>query len=318
MSAWMRSRRRVPAPDDALAQRFEEALGTVEHQRHFGNQHEIRLRAGERGIRRDEAGIATHELDDADAVRRAFRLRVRAVDHLHRFGNGGFETEALVEQNDVVVDRFRNADDGLFQPAELAFVGNFARRAQRAVPADDEKNVDAHALQRVDDGRRVLLPAGTRENGAALRVNVGNGLRVQQNRLMVALRHKPFVAVAETVDARDAVGMAKPHDEVADHVVQARAKAAAGHDADFRFRRIEENVLARSRHLEGRQRLALADGFHHAGKRNVLKNAVGIRLEKLFGKVKLLERRRKAARAEIFDRGLRGDGIVAGGRIHSA
>ena len=67
---------------------------------------------------------------------------------------------------------------------------------------------------------------------------------------MAVARDEPLVAVAETVDARDAVASGELRDDAADDVVQPRAQAAAGDDGGGGLGRIEEDLLARAGDLE--------------------------------------------------------------------
>ena len=57
---------------------IEESAGTVEGERDLGDEAEVDILAGEGGAGGDEAGVAAHELDQADAVGRARGLDVGA------------------------------------------------------------------------------------------------------------------------------------------------------------------------------------------------------------------------------------------------
>ena len=56
----------------------------------------------------------------------------------------------------------------IFAPALGDLVGDRLRAAERAVAADHEEDVDARALEAVDDLLRVLLAAGGAEDRAAV------------------------------------------------------------------------------------------------------------------------------------------------------
>ena len=58
----------------------EEAVGTDHVELDLGHEDEIRVAIGEDGMGGDKAGVATHELDQADAVGRAERFDVGAAD----------------------------------------------------------------------------------------------------------------------------------------------------------------------------------------------------------------------------------------------
>ena len=59
----------------------------------------------ERGVGRDEARVAPHELHEPHAVHRALRLGVRAADDVRRLNEGRLETEGRTHELEVVVDR---------------------------------------------------------------------------------------------------------------------------------------------------------------------------------------------------------------------
>ena len=154
----------------------------------------------ERGVAGDEARVAPHQLDEADAVARARRLDVRAADRLHRGREGALEAEAAVDEVDVVVDRLRDPDDRDGQPAPLDLRDDLARAAQRAVAADHEQHADAERRERVDHLDRVLAAARRAEHGAALLVDLAHLRRAQAHRLVAVARDQPLEAVAEAED----------------------------------------------------------------------------------------------------------------------
>jgi len=56
-------------------------------------------------VRGDEAGVAAHQIDDADTGGVRHRLVPRGVDRIRRFGDRRAEPEGMVEEHDVVVNR---------------------------------------------------------------------------------------------------------------------------------------------------------------------------------------------------------------------
>jgi hypothetical protein len=101
--------------------------------------------------------VATHQLDDTDTVHGACRLDVSASDHLDRGGKRRLESEASIDEVDVVVDRLRDADDSDRETAPLDFADELHRAAECAVAADDEEHPDAELFQTVDHVFRGLL-----------------------------------------------------------------------------------------------------------------------------------------------------------------
>ena len=83
----------VPAQFEAPFQRGEQAAVAVQLERRFGDEHEVGLTQSEGGLRRDESGLAAHELDDADAVGRAHGFHMRAADGFGGLVHGGVETK---------------------------------------------------------------------------------------------------------------------------------------------------------------------------------------------------------------------------------
>ena len=89
------------------------------------------------------------------------------------------EAEGLVEEHDVVVDGFGDADDGDLKAAFVDFIGDGQAAAEGAVAADDEEDVDGHAFEAIDDFDGVLVAAGGAEDGAAALVDFGDHFGVE-------------------------------------------------------------------------------------------------------------------------------------------
>ena len=66
----------------------------------------------------------------------------------------GGEAERAEDVHDVVVDRLGDADDGDLQSAAGDLFADCMGAALRAVAADAEQDVDALAVEEVDDHRR--------------------------------------------------------------------------------------------------------------------------------------------------------------------
>ncbi len=73
--------------------------------------------ACDRSARGDEAGGATHELDQANAVRRSHRLDVGPAQHLASDFQRGHVAKADLDIRHVVVDGFGNPDHRLGKTA---------------------------------------------------------------------------------------------------------------------------------------------------------------------------------------------------------
>ena len=132
----------VFAAIEALVETIEEAVFAFHHDRHFGDQHKVDVAHGQRRKTGDEAAMAAHEFDEADAVVGALGFLVGGADGRGGGGVGGLKTKRLVEEHDVVVDGLGDADEGDLEAALVDFIGNGQAAAERAVAADDEQDVD--------------------------------------------------------------------------------------------------------------------------------------------------------------------------------
>lgn len=110
-SAFCRHDHGMPAGLQALRQSGQQAAVALQGKRRLGNQHKIYFLEGQGGPRRNEAGFAAHQFDQADAVGRAASFRMRALNGLGGFEYRCLETEGLRDEVNVVVNGFRDADD---------------------------------------------------------------------------------------------------------------------------------------------------------------------------------------------------------------
>ncbi len=76
----------------------------------FRNQDDVSA-AGDSGVERDPAGVASHHFHDHDAVMR-FGGGVDAVDGVGCDVDGGVKAEGDLGGGEVIVDGLGNADDG--------------------------------------------------------------------------------------------------------------------------------------------------------------------------------------------------------------
>src|ERR1700674_4555280 len=128
--------------------------------RNFRNQNDVRG-AGESGVQRDEAGVATHHLQHDHAVV-TLRRRVKLVDGFQRGVDRGVESESRDGASHVVVDGLRDTDDFDASLAQLV------RDAHRSVAAHGDHRIDAEFASVFDQlSRAVLFDEGSvgLENG---------------------------------------------------------------------------------------------------------------------------------------------------------
>ena len=237
-----------------MAQAFEQAPLAFELERHLRDKYEIHIATRQRRVTGDEAGIAAHELHEPHAIDGSGGLDVSAFHRLHSGVKGRLEAKALVEVADVVVDSLRNAHDGLFESTRLDFLHQCRRATQRAIPADDEEDVDAHLFERIDHLTDVLHATRAAQHRAAEVVRLLHGMRAQQQRRVAVALNQPFVAVTEAIGAGDAVLEVKTVHEAADDVIQTRAQTSAGHDAHGGACRVKIDHLPRASLLVARHR----------------------------------------------------------------
>jgi hypothetical protein len=132
------------------------------------------------------------------------------------------------------------------------------------------------SCQPVDHLARVVFAARRPECGSALVVDVRHERGVQDGRFS-ARWAEAAVAIAEADDVLDAVALGELEHKSPDHVVDAWAQAAARDDAAPQAPRVEEDVIARARQLEGwRARRLVAMGRHDTGKAVVQEDTVGL------------------------------------------
>mmetsp|Transcript_13527 Transcript_13527/g.34420 ORF Transcript_13527/g.34420 Transcript_13527/m.34420 type:complete len:333 (-) Transcript_13527:608-1606(-) len=167
--------------DDAVLLALEE-VGDVPQQSalalelegDLGDEAEVDLSRREGGLHGDVARVAAHEFDEADAVEGGGGLDFRGGDGHLGFFDGGVEAEGFVDERDVVVDGFGDADDGDFEAPFHDFFVELDGAAVGAVAADDVDVVEAVVFDGVDDHLGVVAAAGAAEEAAALVVDVGH------------------------------------------------------------------------------------------------------------------------------------------------
>ena len=130
---------------------LQEAAFAFQPEGDFGDEHEVGVAHGQRGVAGDEAGVAAHELDQAHAVGRALASTWTAR-MLSAASEKAVWKPKLWSMNmmslSIVLGMPTTA---IFAPALGDFLGDAHGAAERAVAADDEQHVDAHPFQAIDD-----------------------------------------------------------------------------------------------------------------------------------------------------------------------
>ena len=160
---------------------------------------------------------------------------MQPVDRIGREADRRVEPERVRRFDDVVVDRFRNADDWHAHREEAV------RDGQCSVAANHHERVHVHLVEHVDAARGVIgfRPAGLvvgervtaiggAENGSADAEDAGD---------VPGCEDSPAIWLDQAIEAvlesdRFAVRLRSGLDNSADHGVQPWRIAAAGHHAD--------------------------------------------------------------------------------------
>ena len=164
--------------------------------------------ARERRFGSDKSRFAPHEFYQADAVDLRVRFHVDRRDGFFCLLHRRFKTEGPVDEQKIVVDRFRNTDDRHFQTAPLYFACDIERAALRSVAADDKHHADAELFDAVDHVRNAVASASARtEKRTADFMNFVDVVRCQFERFESLIGEKSFKAVLKAEDAAHTVSI---------------------------------------------------------------------------------------------------------------
>ena len=90
---------------DPVSKGLKQSAGSVQFERHLGNETEVYALTGQCGITSDESGFAPHQLHQADAIACTDGLDMRAGNSFYGLGERSFKTKTLVQVWNVVVNR---------------------------------------------------------------------------------------------------------------------------------------------------------------------------------------------------------------------
>ena len=229
---------------------FERLEESFQRERYFGNEAEVHDGRCKGCVGGDKARVAAHELHETEPVERSVRFVVRARNHVGRGEHRRLETERAVDEVQVVVDGFRDADDRDGLAALLHFFGDGVCPAQRAVTADAEQHVDVEAHEGVHHDGGFLHAARTPEDGAAVFLDGVDDIRVQYDGRVAVGGVESAVAVGDAENVPDAVVEPEHLNEALDDVVEAGAEATAGDDSRACPCGVVEDGLARACRFE--------------------------------------------------------------------
>mmetsp|Transcript_25996 Transcript_25996/g.77058 ORF Transcript_25996/g.77058 Transcript_25996/m.77058 type:complete len:285 (-) Transcript_25996:872-1726(-) len=174
-----------------LVQVGHEAGGSVELERDLRDEHRVHHAGRHRGLHRDEARLAAHELDQADAAARRAGLYLCSQQRALRLLDRGVEAKAFVDEQDVVVDRLGHADDAAADLVLLAHRVDGVGARIAAVSTDDKQHVNAPHVDALDNLLDVGAATRRPQDGAPLKLDPVDVLCRQHNRLDVGVVKAP-------------------------------------------------------------------------------------------------------------------------------
>ena len=217
----------VSAAPEPLGEHVDHPAAALQRERDLGDEAEVHIGSGQGGVGRDEAGVSTHQLHQADPVQRAARLGVGGEDRPGRRFHCRGEPETALDPVQVVVDRLGNTHHGETQSPADRLGGDGRRPTQCAVAADAEQHRHAVSHQRVDHHRGVLRTPRRGEDGSAVGVHVRNDVSGQLERRVLVRIGEPGEAVAVAEDAAHAVAVTQREGQRPEYVVEPGAQPAA-------------------------------------------------------------------------------------------
>src|ERR1700693_4870267 len=96
---------------DPLSKGRQKAAGAMQFKSHLRDQAEVHLLAGQRGITSNKSRVSPHQFDQTDTIDCTDRLDVRTGNGFHGLGKRSFKTKTLVEEKDVIINRFGYSND---------------------------------------------------------------------------------------------------------------------------------------------------------------------------------------------------------------
>jgi hypothetical protein len=149
----------VAASNDALPQLLEKAVITLQCERHFRNKHAVGITAGNRCGAGDEARMAAHQLDQANAIPGASRLGMCRSDGIDGGGASRFVPEAFVHVGHIVVDGLRDPDNRELVATPGGLLSDGAPAPLCAIASYNEENVYLPLDELVHHALGLLRPA---------------------------------------------------------------------------------------------------------------------------------------------------------------
>ena len=210
----------------AILQSLQQSLFSIKIESDFRDEDKIDIVLGQGSADGDVTGLAAHDFDQTDSHGGSLGLDMGRLDRLDGFGDGCVKAEGFFNEVQIVVDGFRNADDADVQVSPENLFGEESRRAHGPIPADAEKKIDVHPLERRHHLADILLPPRRGEDTPAAGVNVLDSFRGQGNDLVAVFGDQSLESITDTNDVGYAIAVMQFHHDGPDDVVEAGAQAA--------------------------------------------------------------------------------------------
>ncbi len=203
----------VVASVEAGFDAFPESVFAFEFEGNFGDENVVDIVRGQRRVGGDKSRFAPHDFDEPEPVDGTDGFGVCGVDRFDGARNGCFETKRSLDEAQIVVDSFGNADDGEFATAFLGFFVERERAFLRAVAADGEEHIDVELLDRIHDFVGFRSTARRSEYRAAVLVDDRDFRWLESDGLIAVFGQEAAVSEGNAEDVAHAVLIPKRHDE---------------------------------------------------------------------------------------------------------
>ena len=239
--------------DNRVALRGQKALDVLHHpvgslhrKRNLGNEAHVHASRCQRRVHGNEAGLAAHELDHADAVERRLGLDRGRLDSLLRLLHGSVEPEGFVDVQNVIVDGFGDADDRNLKASFGALGADRVRPGVASVTADDKHHVDPLLLDGIDDLGDVAAAAAAANDGPASVLNP-RCVSPSQRHVLHSVFPKPAPSEPDPGDFLHPVPNLQRVHHGSHHVVDSWAQTPAVDDGGVNLGRFKINLSPRAR-----------------------------------------------------------------------
>ena len=169
-----------------------------------------------------------------------------AANNVRSLGHGSLKAEGASNKLQIVVDGFRNANDGNLQTAPHTFLGDIAGTPERAIAADAEKDVYVHPDQSIDYYFGRLLPTARTEYRAAKFMNGIDLVRIENKRMITIFGIKPRITETDAEYILHSVIKGQNLYKPLYYVVETGAESSGSHNADARPARVVKNLGERT------------------------------------------------------------------------